>query len=224
MLLYLLYYTLIISNYGSEKYIICFLYIALSDCFYGIDGFEYERGFSYELSIEKTTLANPPADAGNIRYKLLEVLVRKSHFHAVESRYAIDADQKDMIEADLHNNLPVPVNGGYIINNSTVSIVDENKTVIKSGNLTTNPPEGEVFPNSYKLITPEKQIITQSGWKFVFEDEIIEYDVFFEEYGVQIVLSARPWLYKDLTEYYKSKYPGSGVRGVLCVQILTYKP
>lgn len=39
-----------------------------------IEGFTYEKGHEYLLEIEKTTLANPPADASNIRYKLLKVV------------------------------------------------------------------------------------------------------------------------------------------------------
>lgn len=39
-----------------------------------IEGFTYERGHEYYLSVRKTTLANPPADAPNCTYKLLRIL------------------------------------------------------------------------------------------------------------------------------------------------------
>ncbi len=39
-----------------------------------IEGFEYQQGHEYELKVQKTTLANPPADASNIAYKLLEII------------------------------------------------------------------------------------------------------------------------------------------------------
>lgn len=42
--------------------------------FGGIKGFEYARGHEYELGVLKTTLANPPADASNIVYELLEII------------------------------------------------------------------------------------------------------------------------------------------------------
>jgi hypothetical protein len=45
--------------------------------FGGIAGFEYEKGYRYQLSIEKTTLADPPMDGGNIRYKLLEIVKKE---------------------------------------------------------------------------------------------------------------------------------------------------
>lgn len=38
-----------------------------------IKGFTYEKGYAYELWVEKTTLATPPADGSNLRYKLIEI-------------------------------------------------------------------------------------------------------------------------------------------------------
>lgn len=38
-----------------------------------IEGFSYERGYEYSLKVEKTHLANPPADGSDIRYKLIEI-------------------------------------------------------------------------------------------------------------------------------------------------------
>lgn len=42
-----------------------------------IEGFNYEEGFEYHLKVEKTHLANPPADALGVRYKLIEILSKK---------------------------------------------------------------------------------------------------------------------------------------------------
>lgn len=38
-----------------------------------IEGFTHEKGYAYELWVEKTTLAMPPADGGDTRYKLIEI-------------------------------------------------------------------------------------------------------------------------------------------------------
>ena len=45
-------------------------------CYYFeyISGFTYERGYEYELLVEKTTLANPPQDDSNVRYKLIKIV------------------------------------------------------------------------------------------------------------------------------------------------------
>mgnify|MGYP003571502671 CR=1 FL=1 len=39
-----------------------------------IDGFTYEQGFEYELLVEKTIFANPPADGGRFTYKLIKIV------------------------------------------------------------------------------------------------------------------------------------------------------
>jgi heat shock protein HslJ len=41
-----------------------------------IEGFTYEAGFNYELGVTKTPIANPPADASNVRYTLNEVVAK----------------------------------------------------------------------------------------------------------------------------------------------------
>ena len=45
--------------------------------FQEISGFEYIKGYKYTLLVEKTTLANPPMDAFNTRYRLIKILDKK---------------------------------------------------------------------------------------------------------------------------------------------------
>ncbi|MFA6872034.1 MAG: DUF4377 domain-containing protein [Bacteroidaceae bacterium] len=42
--------------------------------FGGIIEFTYPKGHEYVLSVEKTTLANPPMDNSKIRYKLIKII------------------------------------------------------------------------------------------------------------------------------------------------------
>lgn len=42
-----------------------------------IEGFTYEEGYAYKLSVQKTTLANPPADGSLYKYKLLKILSKE---------------------------------------------------------------------------------------------------------------------------------------------------
>ena len=37
----------------------------------------YKKGTEYTLKVEKTTLANPPADDSNVRYKLIEIIAEQ---------------------------------------------------------------------------------------------------------------------------------------------------
>lgn len=40
----------------------------------GIDGFEFEPGFEYELRVNKIMVENPPADSSAIQYELVEIV------------------------------------------------------------------------------------------------------------------------------------------------------
>lgn len=66
--------------WGSESPIECMLVKEEGSdqfqplAFEGIDGFTYEKGYDYTLLVEKTTLANPPADASSVTYKLLRIV------------------------------------------------------------------------------------------------------------------------------------------------------
>ena len=42
-----------------------------------IEGFEHEPGHAYELRVEVTQVANPPADGSSLRYRLLEVVSKQ---------------------------------------------------------------------------------------------------------------------------------------------------
>jgi hypothetical protein len=42
-----------------------------------IEGFYYEKGFEYKLSVKKKLLKDPPQDSGNVIYILIEVLSKE---------------------------------------------------------------------------------------------------------------------------------------------------
>ena len=59
----------------------------------GIDGFTHSLGWEFYLEVEKVHLANPPADAPNIRYRLIRIVdkqkVRTPKFPTVEVKGAL---------------------------------------------------------------------------------------------------------------------------------------
>lgn len=58
-----------------------------------IEGFTYERGHEYYLSVRRTTLANPPADASRYTYLLIKILSDKL---VVEPEVSVDKDISSM--------------------------------------------------------------------------------------------------------------------------------
>ncbi|MGM9511177.1 DUF4377 domain-containing protein [Larkinella sp. GY13] len=40
----------------------------------GIEGFAYEEGFEYKLTVKREKIKNPPADGSSIRYTLVNVI------------------------------------------------------------------------------------------------------------------------------------------------------
>ena len=44
---------------------------------YTIKSFAYENGNEYELLVKKTTIANPPQDASNVRYELIRIVSQR---------------------------------------------------------------------------------------------------------------------------------------------------
>ena len=42
-----------------------------------IEGFDYEEGYEYELSVQVESVENPPADASSIKYTLIEIVDKR---------------------------------------------------------------------------------------------------------------------------------------------------
>ena len=84
------------------------------------------------------------------------------------------------------------------------------------------------MPESYKILPPDAQIVGYGEWIFLDEAETpidnLSFDVFMGyEAKTKSISHARNivYLYKDLTEYYKTKYPEANVETVVISYILS---
>jgi hypothetical protein len=104
-----------------------------------IENFEYEKGYEYVLRVQRTTLANPPADGSMYTYKLIKIISSKC---IVE--YPKDSAIDNESEIEYEEGCP---DHFYDIWNNVI-------TVDNDGNLSHNKQEG----NS-KWLSYEKAVI-----------------------------------------------------------------
>lgn len=210
-----------------------------------IGGFDFEEGYEYKVKISETDyldyrMGQPAWTERN----LLELLSKEKknsealplHFipewyykdrFVPEYRYAVEADNKGVIEADLKNNSILPLDYHYMLYRGEdsslrwIAIKDDSNTlgpcIIKSEN-----KDPEKMPESYKLLSPEGNVYGFMGWQFLDEEgnetNYPSFDVFASRSTRSRTFNPAPntvYLYKDLTEYYKDKYPGAGVKAVV---------
>ncbi len=85
-----------------------------------IEGFTYERGHEYYISVKKTILANPPADGPNCIYTLIKVLMDKL---VVEPEIPVDKEMTSIDDIEYQELCPFDkyaINNHYIINSDGV--------------------------------------------------------------------------------------------------------
>lgn len=88
--------------------------------FGSIEGFTYERGHEYYLSVKKTTIANPPADASNSVYSLIKILMDKL---VVEPEQPVDKDITSINDIEYQELCPFDkyaIENKYLIDNDGV--------------------------------------------------------------------------------------------------------
>lgn len=217
--------------------------------FGAIDGFEFEKGYEYKIRVGETSyldysMGQPAWD----ERELLEVIskdkknseglplhfIPETYYGNVtlpEYRYAVDADNKELVEKDLEENSLLPLDYHYMLyrddDNSLrcIALLNSDK-VLGPYIIMTKPMDPEEMPDSYKLLLPDMHIFGYGGWTFSDEagNEIgnLSFDVFIGHGAT--VKSAGPapdtiYLYKDLTEHYRTEYPESGVR----TAVVSYK-
>ena len=127
-------------------------------------------------------------------------------------RYAVEADNKELIEQDLEDNSLIPLDYHNILYRGEdailkwIALQDDNK-VLGPYIIQAQSKAPEEMPKSYKILPPDAQIVGYGEWTFLDEAEPpidnLSFDVFMGyEAKTKSISHARNivYLYKDLTE------------------------
>ena len=142
-------------------------------------------------------------------------------------RYAVEADNKEVIEENLNNNSILPLDYHYMLYRGEDSslrwiAIKDDKNTIGPCIIISRNKDPEKMPESYKLLPWEGNVYGFMGWQFLDEEgnetNYPSFDVFASRSTKSRPFNPAPntvCLYKDLTEYYKNKYPETGVKAVV---------
>lgn len=145
--------------------------------------------------------------------------------------YAIEAADKNGIEADLDASRPLPEGaqygitfrrlGGGLPSTLTLELVTEKDTAY-IGSIRSKNTEGvESLPEAYQLLLPDKPVSGCLKWELVTESGLLLYDV--------LIYLPKPegdigafYLYEDLTGKYQKMFPDACVTAVVRRQTLSH--
>lgn len=198
-------------------------------------GFNYEPGYEYVIQVAETNWIDyDRGDPAYTDYALKKVISKTKkeseglpkHFipdwfipqNEIHIRYAIEADNKEIIEKDIKADSSIPWNCKLELFNFYALYNSENK-LIDCGSVRELAKDLTLFPEVYKKLPIEGTVSTQG--EFVFISSINQNegerhsDAFIKVlYGATLTPVAI-YLYKDFTAYYKQKYPEAKVDAVV---------
>lgn len=209
-----------------------------------IDGFEFEKGYEYKIKVSETSyLDHSMGQPAWTEYDLLEIIYKEKkdseglpkHFipevfykdkFLPEYRYAVEADNKEVLEEDLRNNSILPLDYHYLYYGNSEGLkwfaIKNDINAFGPGLIKMTNQTEEELPEVYKILPPEGQVNGFMEWSFLDEDGnetgYPSFDVFVGPAAKSKSVDLTPnivYLYKDLTEYYKRKYPEAGVKAVV---------
>ena len=209
--------------------------------FWNIADFKHEPGNEYRIQVEETTyedhlmgepvwtesrllkvLSKEAKDSEDVPEHLLPKQYYENETFVPEYRFAVEAEQKELIEKDLKENPPFMVGANVIIYGEGLSrwiALDKKGKMLGNGILKHVNVGSPSVPDSYKLL-PLKSIRAYQHWTFMDDNDnvIVDYDTFISTESISrspAYVGLTPWLYKDVTDIYKDKYPNAGVKTVV---------
>ena len=126
-----------------------------------------------------------------------------------------------------NNNSILPLDYHYMLYRGEDSslrwiAIKDDKNTIGPCIIISRNKDPEKMPESYKLLPWEGNVYGFMGWQFLDEEgnetNYPSFDVFASRSTKSRTFNPAPntvCLYKDLTEYYKNKYPETGVKAVV---------
>ena len=208
-----------------------------------IEGFDYEAGYEYRLRVGETSyLDYSMGEPAWTEYSLLEEISRErkeseglpDHFipqsyyqdrFVPEYRYFVDADDPELVGKGLGSSPVFPAGCHCIIYGTGLSewiVLDDSGKMTGRGILEKKNKDYGEFPDSYLKLPPEGNVRGYMEWKFLDEDGNAGIYPTFDVFLVSGTSSrseqpvfVTPYLYVDLTESCKEKYPEAGVRSAV---------
>ena len=209
--------------------------------FGNIADFKYELGNEYRIQVEETTyedhlmgepvwtesrlqkiLSKEAKNSVDVPEHLLPQQYYENEAFVPEYRFAVEAEQKELIEKDLKETPPFMVGANVIVYGEGLSrwiALDKKGKMLGNGILKHVNVGSPSVPDSYKLL-PLKSIQAYQHWTFMDDNDnvIVAYDTFISTESISRMpapVSKTPWLYKDITDIYKAKFPDAGVKTVV---------
>ena len=203
--------------------------------------FEYEEGNEYRIQVEETTyedhlmgepvwtesrlqkiLSKEAKNSVDVPEHLLPQQYYENETFVPEYRFAVEAEQKELIEKDLKENPPFMVGANVIVYGEGLSrwiALDKKGNMLGNGILKHVNVDSPSIPETYQLL-PLKSIQAYQHWTFMDDNDnvIVAYDTFISTESISRMpapVSKTPWLYKDITDIYKAKFPDAGVKTVV---------
>ena len=158
-----------------------------------IAGFEFEKGYEYQIKIGETSyLDYSMGTPAWTERELLEViskdkkdsenlplhLIPKAYYDNIplpQYRYAVEADNKELIEQDLKDNSLIPLDYHDMLYRGEdailkcIALQDDNK-VLGPYIIQTKSKAPEEMLESYKILPPDAQIAGYGEWAFLDVD------------------------------------------------------
>ena len=142
--------------------------------------------------------------------------------------YKVEAEHPETIATDIKNDPAFSFNGGKLcmVGLGQWLLLDSDNNVEKWGQLKRVSMSADEMPGIYRIFPPEDAGSIRGYGRLEFmelgddDNSLMQFDIFFapsarSKADYPIPHTFRLWLYKDLTEEYKKKYPEAGVEAVV---------